>query len=344
MMKVGHGKPIMEKWNGLREARLDIETLSTQSAFGGSGHPVSNSLLPRPTISVIVCTRSRSDLLRRCLEGVRQLDPSPDEVIVVDNTEGDRATESVARDFGARCIVEPIGGLSRARNRALAESKSEIVAYLDDDAVPYTDWLSSILEPFRNPEVAIVTGRTVPPECEDELCEIQTRFLSSRDAQWFEKANFGALGIGANMALRKDSCLGWKVFDERLGRGAPFHGNEEHHAVARLLSIGFSAVHTPAAVVVHPVREGSVEQEASSAMAYCWLLFFEFPEHRFELVRFLIRRLRRKPLTWHRNPPGVGRVLSSGWLTRLKAGLAGTLLYLRFRKSKIKATDSLLCD
>jgi hypothetical protein len=55
------------------------------------------------------------------------------------------------------------------------------------------------------------------------------------------------------MALRKGISEHWEGFDERLGRGAPFlHGGEEQYAIARLVSLGFTAVHTPAAIVCHP--------------------------------------------------------------------------------------------
>jgi glycosyltransferase involved in cell wall biosynthesis len=287
------------------------------------------------TVSVVICTRSRSDLLRKCLEGIRRLDPPPDEVIVVDNTDGDPATQSVARQFGARCVTEPLEGLSRARNRGLAVASSDIVAYLDDDAVPYEKWLTFLLEPFQDPRVAVVTGETVPDRCNhDNRHKMQNLSLSNRDPDWFEIANFGGLGIGANMALRKDICSDEKLFDERLGRGALLHGNEEHYTVARLLQHGYYASHVPKAAVVHPFsKERNIEQEAESAIAYWWVLFFEFPGHRTELLKFLFGRVRRRPLAWRRNAPEPGAVLSSSLQTRFMAVVKGTLLYIRARKA-----------
>ena len=112
------------------------------------------------TTTIVICTRNRPTLLRKCLEGIAHLERTPDEVIVVDNTSGDEETEAVAREFAAVYTFEPIQGLSRARNRGLAESNSEIVAYLDDDAVPDERWLKFLLEPFADPRVAVVTGGT----------------------------------------------------------------------------------------------------------------------------------------------------------------------------------------
>ena len=86
-----------------------------------ASHPAqSPPLLPKNserTVTVVICTRNRPADLQRCLEAIAHLERGPDEVIVVDNTSGDKETEAVARDFGAVYIVESAVGLSRARNR-----------------------------------------------------------------------------------------------------------------------------------------------------------------------------------------------------------------------------------
>ena len=289
------------------------------------------------TVTVVICTSDRSALLRKCLEAVARLKPAASDVLVVDNTVGDLGTEQAALEFGARYTVEANPGLSRARNRGLAESNSEIIAFLDDDAVPDEHWLGFLTEPFEDPTVAAVTGDTIPPGAETGSNSPEpVRFLSNKDRQWFEIATFGGLGLGTNMALRKAACKGWKVFDERLGRGAPFRIAEESHAFASLLSHGHRAVHNPAAIVFHPSKPIHIEQEAASAIAYWLLLFFEFPGHRMDMLRFLFRRLRQKPLTWPRDPQAPGELMTSGWRIRLKASVSGALLYFSAKRAKDK--------
>ncbi len=249
---------------------------------------------------------------------------------MIDNTQGDSATMNVAITFDARYIVEPSSGLSRARNRGLAESRCDIVAYIDDDAIPTLHWLENLVHFFTDSRVAVVTGGTVPPDFDSTaITQVPTRTLSSRDAQWFEIAAFGGLGIGANMALRRSACTGWKVFDERLGRGAPFQLGEENHAFVSLLERGHSVVHAPAAVVLHPVKPIDVALEARNSMAYWLLLFSQFPRHRMELVRYLARRLRHKPLSWQRVPQEEGAIMRSKWSVRVRAAFAGLMLFLR---------------
>jgi glycosyltransferase involved in cell wall biosynthesis len=293
---------------------------------------------PKPDLSVaiVICTRNRPALLNRCLEAITHLEQMPDEVIVVDNTSGDKETETAARKFSARYTLESIAGLSRARNRGLVESKSEIVAYLDDDALPTERWLEFLIEPFADSRVGVVTGRTILPDSQaGDIHEEPTRYLSNKDHLWFEIAAFGGLGIGTNMALRKAACMGGKIFDERLGRGTVFQGSEEHRAFVHLLSLGYYAVDVPAAIVLHRAQtHDDIEEDVCNQIAYSMLLFSEYPDQRWNLMRFLYRRARRKPLTWSRDAPDPGELISSGWGVLLPAAFRGAIRFLRNRKPR----------
>jgi len=282
------------------------------------------------TVTVVICTKRRPANLRDCLSAVVRLEPMPTQVLVVDNTQGDPGTESLSREFGARYVVEPVPGLSRARNRGLAECDTDLVAFLDDDAIPAPDWLGVLLEPFANRQMAASTGRVMTPSSsQDDGQPACPRILSSKDRHWFEIATFGGLGVGLNMALRRSACMNWTVFDERLGRGAPFHIGEETYAFAGLIQRGHTAAYVPTAIVFHPVhRRDPVEIEARNSFAYWLLLFSAFPTERFGLLSFILRRLRRRPLDWPRNPQEPGEIVTSSYSLLLKAALQGLWLFL----------------
>lgn len=287
------------------------------------------------TVSLVICTRDRPDLLSRCLHAISRLDPAPDELLVVDNTPGLEVVRSLANEWGARYIVEPVPGLSRARNRGFSEITSDIAAYIDDDAEADPDWLGTLMEHFADPLVAAVTGETIgSPELRDYFRRQPARYVGNHAPLWFEMAAFGGLGFGTNMAIRRSAVPFPKLFDERLGRGAPIRLAEESYAFASLLACGFRAVHVPCAFVLHNTKPIDVLEEATAAMAYWMLLFSDFPGHRMDLVRFLFRRLRKKPLAWRKNQ-NAGAIISSGWKIHLKAGFAGMRLYLRCRNRSL---------
>ena len=93
-------------------------------------------------ISVVVPTYRRPDLLRRCLASLaaQDLDAAAFEVIVVDDGSGDATArvlgEARQRMPNLRALAQPVNrGPAAARNRAVGESRNDVVLFLDDDVV-----------------------------------------------------------------------------------------------------------------------------------------------------------------------------------------------------------------
>lgn len=328
---------------------LGIADPSMQNAIGATISPSPDRIrtitalntraaTPRPTVSVVLCTRNRADDLQVCLRNIAKLTLQPDEVIVVDNSQGDAEVEQHARSFGARYVVEPVVGLSRARNRGMKESRCEIVAFLDDDCFPDREWLEYLLRPFSDSKVAAVAGEIIrftdfEKERKIHRCKSQEiRYLSRETPHWFEIASFGGVGSGGNMAFRKTACKEMVLFDERLGRGAPFQIAEENCAFASLISMGFSIVRTASAEVLHAEKTLDACEETKLSIAYSFFLFSNFSQNRLDLLRFLIRRVARQPVSWRLEAEQSGIILASSWRERLIALPRGLALFLRSRR------------
>lgn len=99
--------------------------------------------------AIVICTRNRPALLARCLAAVGQLDPTPYQVIVVDNSQGNPETMKLTREFGAQYVLEPRFGLNCARERGLAECRAKAVAFLADYEVPEPKWLETLEETLQ---------------------------------------------------------------------------------------------------------------------------------------------------------------------------------------------------
>src|SRR5262245_9979622 len=61
----------------------------------GIAHPATPT--PLPSLSVAVCTRDRPDDLALCLDALSQLEPSPLEILVIDNAPRTERTEQLVR-------------------------------------------------------------------------------------------------------------------------------------------------------------------------------------------------------------------------------------------------------
>lgn len=109
-------------------------------------------------ISVIVCTYNRADIIGHCLESLctQTLDEGRFDVLVVDNNSTDNTAEMVKPFLhrpNFRYCNEETQGLSAARNRGLADSKGNFVAYLDDDAVANPNYLETVCKLLKTMEL-----------------------------------------------------------------------------------------------------------------------------------------------------------------------------------------------
>ena len=86
------------------------------------------------SISVIVPTFNRKDMLSRALLSIFSQSHEPFEVIVVDNGSNDNTQEMLRDEFPkVRLLLEPEQGVSRARNKGICEATGEWIAFLDSD-------------------------------------------------------------------------------------------------------------------------------------------------------------------------------------------------------------------
>jgi glycosyltransferase involved in cell wall biosynthesis len=93
------------------------------------------------SITVIIPTYNRCDLLRKTLDGLsRQTElVAIKEVIVVNDgsTDGTRdAAEQFSKRLPIRVLEQSQSGVSRARNYGIREAQSDVVLFLDDDVIP----------------------------------------------------------------------------------------------------------------------------------------------------------------------------------------------------------------
>lgn len=226
--------------------------------------PPEKTEVSRNQVTVAICTRERPDDLRRCLDALSNQKGGTPDVMVVDNFPATGSTKSVAAEYSfVRYVLEPRKGLNNARNRAFDEAQSEIVAFIDDDAVADPDWLDAISCPFENPRVACVTGLTMPLELEtpaQELFERVTGF-SRRGLlrRTFESPQTpplaaGQVGAGANMAIRRSIRERIGPFDPALDAGTVTCSGGDHEFFTRILRSGQIIVYEPEALNWHRHR------------------------------------------------------------------------------------------
>ena len=134
------------------------------------------------TVSVIIPSYNYGRFIKEAIDSALGQTYAPLEVVVVDDGSTDD-TSAVVAEFGelVRYIKQENAGVCAARNRGVAESGGELIAFLDADDIWEPTKLEKQIAKFDDPEVGLVhsgvrivdyvtgkTLRTIVTGCEDE--------------------------------------------------------------------------------------------------------------------------------------------------------------------------------
>ncbi|MDI7921835.1 glycosyltransferase family 2 protein [Ferirhizobium litorale] len=207
--------------------------------------------------SLIVCSVNRFDQLERLFGSLTRQTCREFEVILVDQNPDDRLVPVVARfanDYTIRHI-RSAKGLSRARNRGMAEAKGAFVAFPDDDCWYRPDTLETVRKLFAgHPQLSGVTGRTLDA---DGIVSVSP---TGEAPVTIARANYLLCGNSNGTFLRAESLRAIGGFDERLGVGAEtiFQSGEEADLLLRAMDLGQQLMFFPEIIVHHDQVDSAI--------------------------------------------------------------------------------------
>ncbi len=201
-----------------------------------------------PRVSVVVCAYNAADTIDECLLALDALNYPDYEVIVVNDGSSDGSGEIAARYRFVRVINTPNSGLSAARNIGLEHATGDIIAYTDADVRVDPEWLTYLVQPFADPDVAAAGGPAIIPVDDPWFAQCVARapgapmhvLLEDRIAEHVP---------GCNCAFRRDALLaigGWNPIFRRAG--------DDVDVCWRIQAQGWQIGFAPAALVWHRHR------------------------------------------------------------------------------------------
>jgi glucosyl-dolichyl phosphate glucuronosyltransferase len=200
----------------------------SQSDSGSSAaKPSSGWLEPavgRPGVSVVVCafTQRRLEQTVDCVNSVLAQRPSAAEVIVVvDHNDLLQAKLRSRLPRQVRIVAnrgEP--GLSSSRNTAVELCGHDVVAFIDDDALPHERWLAGLMAAFEDPLVAGAGGHAAAAWEGTQPGWFPDEFLWVVGCSYRGQPSAGPVRnpLGCNMAFRKRAFERIGLFDPGMGR------------------------------------------------------------------------------------------------------------------------------
>ncbi len=210
-----------------------------------------------PSFSIIINTLNRGPELGRTLDSLMWLKYSGEfEVIVVNGPSIDNSEDIIA-SWGSRIRVGrcDIANLSVSRNIGICMAQGDIVAFIDDDAIPEPEWLTQLAEAYADPMVGAAGGLVFDHtgyEFQYKYC-IVDRFgnadLTHSEPQPFlsfpKSKQFPHL-LGCNSSFRRSALLEIRGFDEEFD-----YFLDETDVCLRIVDAGFIIAQLSGAYVHH---------------------------------------------------------------------------------------------
>ncbi len=114
---------------------------------------LTESLGKHPLVSVVVVNHNRAELLRECLVSLQRQSYRPLEILVVDNGSEDHSDAVVASFPKGLVRLTSLGrnlGFAAGSNIGIRESKGDMVALLNNDAVARSCWIEKLVEAMQS--------------------------------------------------------------------------------------------------------------------------------------------------------------------------------------------------
>ena len=231
------------------------------------------------TVSLIVNTTDRAGPLETLLRSLVHQSYSHFEVIVVVGPTKDNTLEVLSKYEGRiRVLRCPEANLCQSRNIGLLNARGDIVAFIDDDAVPSRRWMEQLARLFENPDIDATGGvvylaHPARPRVQHrigmtsslaEQVNVRSSWLEhivppGHGYQWVSRM------MGTNMAFRRRALLEVRGFDEFFE-----WVYDEADLALRLTNAG-KIIHPVKGAVVYHIPASSRNRVAFTSIGRWWI-------------------------------------------------------------------------
>lgn len=215
------------------------------------------------SFSIVICTYNRDEYLERTLESLNNLDYSNFEVIVVNGPSTDN-TDQVLNKYRDRIKIykNPAANLSVSRNIGIKAAQGDVVAFIDDDAIPEPNWLHQIKEVYdTHTPIGGAGGRVFGPggthfQFHNGIINIwgETDVKRDHPGEFIQRVNFNYnILMGVNSTFLKSALVEIGGFDEYYEY---FH--DESDVCVRLAQAGHPIFHHEEAYIHHEFAKSHI--------------------------------------------------------------------------------------
>ncbi|MBO9365940.1 MAG: glycosyltransferase family 2 protein, partial [Roseiflexus sp.] len=272
--------------------------------------------------AIIVLTWNGGAEAIACLQRVRQLDPAPNTVVVVDNDSRDGTPDQVAALFPTFLLIRNPRNLGYAAGmnigiRALLDQNPppDIIILLNQDTLVDPGWLGAIIAPFADPAVGAVGCKIRYPDGTIQHAGLTLDWplalprhigRDEPDHGQYDVPRYVNFVTFAAAALRSEALRQIGLFDE--GYSPAYF--EDADLCVRLRQAGYLIRYEPRATLVHREAMSQQDRLTHNALVHQGRLRFvlktytldeitgPFAQAERDLIRYLEQPSEKRALRW----------------------------------------------
>lgn len=202
-------------------------------------------------VSILIAVKGNNDFLKECVDKCLGLDYQDYEIIILPDVYFEWPDNRVTVVETGSCLP------AKKRDIGALKAGGQVLAFLDDDTYPQSNWLKVAISNFSDPEIAAVGGPAVTPENDTfkrrASGRIYESFMVSGNMRYrYVKAKKRLIDDypSCNFLIRKD------IFDKLGGFKINYWPGEDTHLCLELTKrLDKKIVYDPDVLVFHHRRE-----------------------------------------------------------------------------------------
>ena len=207
--------------------------------------------MQKKKVSIIIPVKAINDYIRESVPKILELDWPDFEIIIFPDKEDKKNTWPKTRIIASGKV-----GPAEKRDLALKYASGEILAFLDDDAYPESDWLKKALVHFKDPAVAAVGGPAITPSNDGILQKVSGAVFESYLGGGATRNRYLPIGSfkrtddwpTVNLLVRKN------VFEKVGGFDNTYWPGEDTKLCLDIINADYKILYEPKAIVYHHRR------------------------------------------------------------------------------------------
>jgi rhamnosyltransferase len=211
-------------------------------------------LIDKEAITIIIPTCSAGQRLVDLLDNLQNQTIEPTHIIVIDSEPTDETNWIANKE---NCKVITIKRIDfdhgTTRNLGVAQTNSEFVVFLTQDAIPANEnMLAELIKPMQtDPSIAVCYGRQLPKPDATPLERFARQFSYPTESILKTASDIKTLGIRTFFCSNSCSAIRRVIFEELSGFENSVNTNEDMLFAARAIRAGYGVYYCSQAQVYH---------------------------------------------------------------------------------------------